>query len=1084
MKISYKFCTIGKQWNRLTRITSFWGASMFIHSLFWPIRKPLEILNTWANPIKISFKSRDTNWIGGEGIPGNTTHISRWRFQGGWAQWILPPYKTRSLFILAFLIGVSGISLELQTSWFQAKFLHYLASHLTYKLEAGPASSMVIPTKGPLDERRGYTRLPDFLQILEAHGFGIQSQAQASPELMKLVSAGFPPVYQEKAQSGLQILDFRNVPVYQAITPDRVFANFDAIPPLLVKSLLFIENRELLDPCCPYANPAMEWDRFGQALLAQSLLVGQEDSRAPGASTLATQMEKFQHSPGGQTTSVWEKARQVVTASLRIYQEDERTLDAQKQIILRYINSFPLGGYPGVGEIHGFGDGLWTWYGMDVGTLQTHLAHSTSTDPALLAQAGLSFKQGLSLLLALRRPAYYLQDIHALNEKTNLYLRLLSDAGVLSQALRDIGLHTPLVYTPSTKPSIRQVTEADLKATHFIRTQLQQLLKVPSLYDLDHLDVSMHTTLDQALQAKIGTLLQQLADSTFIEQTGLAKPHLLSHGNPANIIYSMTMYERTSAGNLLRVQTDTLNQPFDMNHGSKTDLGSTAKLRTLVTYLEVIERLFDTFHTFPSEKLTHLEKETTDPLTHWVISYLNTSPKTNLQDILEAALERRYTASPHERFWTGGGVHTFANFNKADNTHIFSVREAFHQSVNLVFIRLMRDLVQYYTSILPEAPSRILADAQHPIREQLLQQFIQQEGRQFLQQYYEIYQGRSPDASLHRLMNKGHRTSSSVGIILRSVYPDIDAKEFSRQFLQWQPSFAHQPVKVHTLFQNLNPDDWRLDDQGYLANVHPLELLTVQFLAEHPQDTKRELFQAAASRLGEVYAWLFSAHRKSAQDQRIHIMLEQKAFHLIHRDWQRQGYPFSSLVPSLATAIGSSADRPSALAQLMGILANDGQAMPDIILQQIHFAKNTPFETMLTPQPATGTQVVHPVIAKLVKRELIDVVNKGTARLLKDIFKNDSPHPLAIGGKTGTGDHRQKRYDAGLRLIQSKPISRTATFVFLIENRFYGTITAQVLGPESGEYDFTSSLPVTIFRLLAPYLKTSYFVPSSVLPST
>ncbi|MCA9476470.1 MAG: hypothetical protein KC563_11805, partial [Nitrospira sp.] len=137
------------------------------------------------------------------------------------------------------------------------------------------------------------------------------------------------------------------------------------------------------------------------------------------------------------------------------------------------------------------------------------------------------------MLLALRRPAYYLQDIHALNEKTNLYLRLLSDAGVLSQALRDIGLHTPLVYTPSTKPSIRQVTEADLKATHFIRTQLQQLLKIPSLYDLDHLDVSMHTTLDQALQAKIGTLLQQLADSTFIEQTGLAKPHLLSHGNPA-----------------------------------------------------------------------------------------------------------------------------------------------------------------------------------------------------------------------------------------------------------------------------------------------------------------------------------------------------------------------------------------------------------------------------------------------------------------------------------------------------------------------------------------------------------------------
>lgn len=47
------------------------------------------------------------------------------------------------------------------------------------------------------------------------------------------------------------------------------------------------------------------------------------------------------------------------------------------------------------------------------------------------------------------------------------------------------------------------------------------------------------------------------------------------------------------------------------------------------------------------------------------------------------------------------------------------------------------------------------------------------------------------------------------------------------------------------------------------------------------------------------------------------------------------------------------------------------------------FRQEYPFETMLTPQPATGTQVVHPVIAKLVKRELIDVVNKERPDLSK-----------------------------------------------------------------------------------------------------
>ena len=43
--------------------------------------------------------------------------------------------------------------------------------------------------------------------------------------------------------------------------------------------------------------------------------------------------------------------------------------------------------------------------------------------------------------------------------------------------------------------------------------------------------------------------------------------------------------------NYLRVQTDNLAQPFDINEGAKLDLGSTAKLRTLITYLEIVAEL-------------------------------------------------------------------------------------------------------------------------------------------------------------------------------------------------------------------------------------------------------------------------------------------------------------------------------------------------------------------------------------------------------------------------------------------------------------------------------------------------------------
>ena len=58
-------------------------------------------------------------------------------------------------------------------------------------------------------------------------------------------------------------------------------------------------------------------------------------------------------------------------------------------------------------------------------------------------------------------------------------------------------------------------------------------------------------------------------------------------------------------------------------------------------------------------------------------------------------MERRYSASPAERFFTGGGVHTFANFKREDNGKVPTVREALRDSVNLAFVRLMRDIVDH-----------------------------------------------------------------------------------------------------------------------------------------------------------------------------------------------------------------------------------------------------------------------------------------------------------------------------------------------------------------------------------------------------
>ena len=49
-------------------------------------------------------------------------------------------------------------------------------------------------------------------------------------------------------------------------------------------------------------------------------------------------------------------------------------------------------------------------------------------------------------------------------------------------------------------------------------------------------------------------------------------------------------------------------------------------------------------------------------------------------------------------------------------------------------------------------------------------------------------------------------------------------------------------------------------------------------------------------------------------------------------------------------------------------------------------------------------------------------------------------------------------------------MSRTGTFVFYIGNRYFGVCTAYVGGDKAGGYAFTSALPVTALKLLAPTL--------------
>jgi len=261
-----------------------------------------------------------------------------------------------------------------------------------------------------------------------------------------------------------------------------------------------------------------------------------------------------------------------------------------------------------------------------------------------------------------------------------------------------------------------------------------------------------------------------------------------------------------------------------------------------------------------------------------------------------------------------------------------------------------------------------------------------------------------------------------------------------------------------------------LQDQGYITKVHPLELWLVGYLVQHPDATRAEVIAASTEQRQNVYRWLFKSSRKNAQQRRIMTLLEDEAFKQIHTAWDRLGYPFGSLTPSYATSIGASGDRPAALAELMGILRNDGMRLPTVRFDSLHYAQATPYETVLDKLPEQGQQVLAPEVAKAARGALIGVVEAGTAGRLRGIYKSADGKPLSVGGKTGTGDHRREIWGAGGRLIDSIFISRAATFTFFLGDRFFGVITAYVAGPDAEKYHFTSSLPVQIIKFLEPTL--------------
>jgi membrane peptidoglycan carboxypeptidase len=991
--------------------------------------------------------------------------------------------RSRNAFLLVLLIGVSfavywGVQ-ETRTSSMQARVFTDLVGQMTYKMGDGPSTSIRFPHDSPYDERLGYAGLPDYIGKLSARDYHVSAQARISPKMAELADLGVFATYREKTKTGLTIYDCRAQELFAASYPERIYNKFEQAPMALINSLLFIENRELLDNKYPKRNPAVEWDRLGKAVIEKGVSSVAGGHRAAGGSTLATQIEKYRHSPEGRTGSMKDKLQQMVSASLRSYQDGPDTTKARRRIVIDYLNTVPLSAKPGYGEVNGIGDGMWVWYGREFADVN-RLLSGPLDNPG--AEAALTFKEALSLMIAQRRPSYYLGDGAAdLEVLANSHLRILAQDGAITPAMRDMALQQKLhPATGNGLQSAPAMTFVTRKASNAIRNHLANLLGDNRMYNLDRLDLSVISTLDAQAQTAVTQVLRDLRDPEKAKAAGLTGKGMLGNGDPANVVYSFTLLEKGAQNNLLRLQTDNFDQPLDINEGAKLDLGSTAKLRTLVTYLDIVDQLHKKYGGMDAAALGKVVIDPQDKLSAWALEYFKALPLKadgaasgrELTPMLNAAMERKYSGNPGEGFFTGGGLHYFGNFSKEDNGKILTVTEALRHSTNLVFVRLMRDVAKYYMFQSPGSSASLLADADDPRRAGYLARFADKEGKEFLGRFYAKYKGK-PESELDKILLANIRsTPVRLAVIHRTVYPLASIEQFSTFLHDNLPSQNEvTEERVAKLYDQYAIDKWSLADRGYLASVHPLELWMASYLRLHPGATLTQMTAASEKERQEVYQWLFKTHRKHAQDRRIAGLIEMEGFMEIHKQWKKMGYPFESLVPSYATTLGASADRPAALAEMMGIIVNGGVRKSSQRVTSLHFAKGTPYETVVTKAaPTTNEQVLSPEVARVVADAIRGVVSDGTAKRARQAFVLSDGTVIPVGGKTGTGDQRFDVYGGGGRLIESRYVNRSATFVFNIGERFFGSMTAYVHGPESKNYDFTSALPVQLLVVLAPSL--------------
>ena len=560
--------------------------------------------------------------------------------------------------------------------------------------------------------------------------------------MREIVGYGLFPIYHEKTRAGLRVNDRQGHALHESLVPERAYESFDSIPATVVQAVLFVENRELLDPRRPYLNPAVKWPRLAKAVgveVAGALRPSRPGDRGEHARDPAREVP-----PRVRRAARAPRARSCARCSRRACAPTRAAptpCAARRQIVLDYLNSMPLAAASGFGEVHGLGDGLWAWYGIDFGEAN-RLAARRATPSIARARVQAS----LSLILAAAPAVHYLPRISPRSRRSPTAIcRVLAAAGRSTAGLRDAALGEALAFRAVSPPP--PVDWSDRKAANLVRAPAHRAARRARALRPRPPRPHRRQHARRPRAAGGSEILQSLRDPARVRRSGSTAISCSSAAiRPADLqLHALRARRRAQ----LPARPDRQPRPAARHQRGRQARSRLDRQAAHADHLPRDRRRRCTRATPATGRRAARRSHATGATgsSAWAVEYLATTPAAACRRCSRRRWTRRYSASPGEAFFTGGGLHRFANFERKHDGEVLTRARGFRQSVNLVFIRLMRDIVSHQIyGRRASLATRAGRPATHPRRASISTRFADREGSEFLRRFHREYAGSTPDA--------------------------------------------------------------------------------------------------------------------------------------------------------------------------------------------------------------------------------------------------------------------------------------------------------------------------------------------------